>query len=86
MEMIYLGITIDKTLLYKSHISKTAMKGDKIITQLSRLMPNIGGPKSSRRKLLVFVVHSILLYGPPTWTQVVKLSPRNTKALNQTHR
>ncbi|CAB0040346.1 unnamed protein product [Trichogramma brassicae] len=35
---------------------------------LSRIMPTIGGPRSSRRKLYASVVDSILLYGAPIWS------------------
>ncbi|CAB0043590.1 unnamed protein product [Trichogramma brassicae] len=33
-----------------------------------KIMPNSGGPRSSRRKLYAHVVDSILLYGAPVWS------------------
>ncbi|CAB0030482.1 unnamed protein product [Trichogramma brassicae] len=36
---------------------------------LSGLMPNIGGPRCSRRRLYTSVVDSVLLYGAPTWRE-----------------
>ncbi|CAB0029855.1 unnamed protein product [Trichogramma brassicae] len=35
-------------------------------------MPNIGGPRSSRRVLYAYVVDSILLYGAPIWSCATK--------------
>ncbi|CAB0044424.1 unnamed protein product, partial [Trichogramma brassicae] len=36
------------------------------------LMPNIGGPRSSRHRLYASVVDSILLYGAPAWSEAAK--------------
>ena len=63
----YLGVWIDKAWNFKDHIKKASTKAGNVGTLLQRLMPNIGGPKQERRKLLSTVVHSILLYGAPIW-------------------
>nr|CAH7734126.1 unnamed protein product [Callosobruchus chinensis] len=34
-----------------------------MVASLSRLMPNIAGPKPSKRRTLMSVAHSIILYG-----------------------
>jgi len=34
---------------------------------LRGLMPNIGGPRESRRRVLLSVVFSVMMYGAPTW-------------------
>ena len=65
----HLGVMVDDELSFKEHIKLAADKGSRVIQALSRLMPNIGGPKEPRRKLLVSVVHSVLLYGAPVWAQ-----------------
>ncbi|CAB0030797.1 unnamed protein product [Trichogramma brassicae] len=39
-----------------------------VIGALAEIMPNSGGPRSSRRKLYAHVVDSILLYGAPVWS------------------
>ncbi|XP_033218195.1 uncharacterized protein LOC117173664 [Belonocnema kinseyi] len=36
-------------------------------------MANIGGPKTSRRRLLMSVMHSILLYGAEVWADALKI-------------
>lgn len=34
-----------------------------------RLMPNIGGPSTAKRRLLASVAESRLLYAAPVWSQ-----------------
>jgi len=38
---------------------------------LSRMLPNIGGPKVGRRLLLARVVASVLLYAAPIWAKAL---------------
>lgn len=63
----HLGIIVDDNLSYNEHVEIAARKAQKVLTSLCRIMPNIGGPKEPRRKLLVSVVHSVILYGAPVW-------------------
>lgn len=44
----------------------------KTIKQLNMLMPNIKNPRSSKRKLLSAVVHSVILYAAPIWSKASK--------------
>jgi len=86
IEMRYLGMIIDKSLFFKSHMKKAAAKAEGIGTQLARLMPNVGGPREDRRRLLSSVVHSVLLYGAPAWAHTLDLVPGNVRLLNKTQR
>ncbi|KYB24913.1 hypothetical protein TcasGA2_TC034914, partial [Tribolium castaneum] len=63
----YLGVWIDQNCGFKQHIQQTAIKVEKTITALSSVMPNIGGPSSSKRRMLSSVAHSAMLYGAPIW-------------------
>lgn len=54
-EMKYLGMTIQRSLLFKSHVSEAA-KAERVANSLGRLTPNIGGPKELRRRLYVVVI------------------------------
>lgn len=56
-----------------THIQKTIEKAEKSYSALSKLMPNIGGPSSEKRKVLCSTVHSILLYGAPVWHQATNI-------------
>ncbi|XP_014219016.1 uncharacterized protein LOC106647225 [Copidosoma floridanum] len=45
------------------HIKRAANKAAKVAGELTRLMPNVGGPWKAKRWLLALVSNSILLYG-----------------------
>jgi hypothetical protein len=53
----------------KVHLEMTIVKAGKIASAISRLMPNVGGPKASSRKIMASVVNSIVLYAAPVWCQ-----------------
>jgi len=57
-EMTYLGVVIDKSRLFKSHIVKAVENAERVYSRLSRTMSSIGGPKEQRRGLMVSVLHS----------------------------
>nr|CAI5820897.1 unnamed protein product [Callosobruchus analis] len=42
-----------------------------MVASLSRLMPNIAGPKPSKRRTLMSVAHSIMLYGAEIWADAL---------------
>lgn len=66
----YLGVWLDRTLSFADHTVKTIIKAEKTIGALLRMMPNIGGPRTSKRKVLAGVAHSIILYAAPVWSKV----------------
>lgn len=68
----YLGIMIDTRINLQKHIEHAAAKGAVVSKTLARLMPNVGGPKQNRRRLLASVVTSVLLYGAPLWSDALK--------------
>ncbi|CAH2092931.1 unnamed protein product [Euphydryas editha] len=63
----YLGVTIDSKLTFRDQIVSAANKAATAVASLSRLMPNVGGPRSSRRRALMSVSNSIMLYGVEVW-------------------
>lgn len=67
----YLGIMIDSKLSFLHQINHTAEKAAKGVASLSRLMANIGGPSSSKRRLLMTAVQSVLLYGAEIWADAL---------------
>ncbi|CAB0030846.1 unnamed protein product, partial [Trichogramma brassicae] len=64
----YLGLHIDARLNFKAHLKMASERASNVAGALARIMPTIGGPRSSRRKLYASVVDSILLYGAPIWS------------------
>lgn len=52
-------------------------KATKTAQALSRIMPNVGGPSTSKRKLVTSVVHSQLLYAAPIWVPLLDKRPNS---------
>jgi len=82
----YLGMLVDRRLMFKEHIAEAAAKAGRTANQLARLMPNVGGPKQLRRRLYVAVTQSILLYGAPSWAHTLDYAPANVTQLNRVQR
>lgn len=66
-----LGVWLNTKLTFAEHTKRTVQKAEKTITPLLTLMPNIGGPKSAKSRILVSVVHSQILYVASTWHRAV---------------
>lgn len=80
----YLGLTLDDTLNFEEHFRALKMKLLSTAGSLVRLLPNIGGPSGTCRKLYAGVLRSMALYGGPVW--VDSLSDRNRAVLRQAQR
>jgi hypothetical protein len=76
----YLGVRLDRNMTFGAHVEEAAAKAGRMADALGRIMPNVGGARSSRRRLLAAVVHSKLLYGAPAWAGALKYK-RNTDIL-----
>lgn len=64
----YLGVLLNRNMTMVEHVSQLKSKTLHITRQLNMLMPNTKGPRSGRRKLLVTVIHSVILYAAPIWS------------------
>ncbi|XP_046742524.1 uncharacterized protein LOC124409152 [Diprion similis] len=76
----YLGVTIDAKLNFAEHVQQAASKAMVVAASIGRLMPNIGGPVSGRRRLLASVTYSVPLYGAPVWADALS-TQRNRSRL-----
>ena len=65
----YLRLWLDNKVGFVEHIRQACEKATRVAATLSWLMVNVGGLKPSRRRLLISVVHSILLYGAEVWAE-----------------
>ena len=61
----YLGVMLDNRLSFKRHLEYASKKASAVQAALSRMMPNIGGPRAEVRRLLAQVTCSVLLYASP---------------------
>lgn len=69
----YLGITLDKHLIFGCHVKETCVKAERVAAALSRLLPNIKEPNAAKRKVFANAVVSILLHGAPVWSEVLRM-------------
>ncbi|KAL4097640.1 hypothetical protein QTP88_022383 [Uroleucon formosanum] len=76
----YLGVEFSSKLGFGKHLECAAVKAKKTITSLSRLMPNIGGPKQRKRQLLMTVAQSQMLYAAPVWAPALRFE-KNIRTL-----
>ncbi|XP_015509714.2 uncharacterized protein LOC107216897 [Neodiprion lecontei] len=76
----YLGVMLDARLNFKQQVEHVSAKASAVVTSLSRLMPNVGGPKQSRRLLLTSVVTSVLTYGISVWADALETQESWRKA------
>ena len=68
----YLGVQLDRRLSFVEHLKIAAAKDIQCGANLAGLMPNIGGPREAKKRLVTTVVHSKLLYGAPVWASEIK--------------
>ncbi|CAH2108659.1 unnamed protein product [Euphydryas editha] len=64
---------IDARLNFKPQAEHVSAKASVVGKTLSRLMPNVGGPKQKRRALLMSVTTSVLTYGISVWAGTLEL-------------
>ncbi|KAJ8977407.1 hypothetical protein NQ317_003188 [Molorchus minor] len=68
----YLGVRLDTKLTFWAQIQHAAEAASKVTTALSRLMANVGGPTAKKRRLLMSVTDSIILYGCEIWADALQ--------------
>lgn len=76
----YLGVMLDARLNFKQQVEHVTAKASVVRASLARLMPNVGGPKQSRRLLLSSVVTSVLTYGISIWADTLEIQESWRKA------
>ncbi|XP_057666044.1 uncharacterized protein LOC130899890 [Diorhabda carinulata] len=57
---------------FSKHVEAAVMKAAERTSALQKMLPNVGGPDSQRRRVTLEAIHSILLYGAPVWAEVMK--------------
>ena len=67
----YVGVQLDRSLSFSEHLHIATARAIQFGAALTRLMPNIGGLREAKRRLLASVVNSKLLYAAPVWTSAL---------------
>ena len=67
----YVGVQLDRRLCFGEHLQIATAKAIQCSSTLTRLIPNIGGPREAKRRLVASVVNSKLLYAAPVWTSAL---------------
>ena len=67
----YLGVKLDQRLSFGEHLHNATAKAIQCGAALTRLMPNIGGSREAKRRLVASMVNSKLLYAASIWTSAL---------------
>ena len=67
----YLAVQLDRRLSFGQCLQIATAKAILCGAALTRLMPNIGGPREAKKRLVASVVNSKLLYAAPIWTSAL---------------
>ncbi|XP_011873236.1 PREDICTED: uncharacterized protein LOC105565002 [Vollenhovia emeryi] len=81
-----MGLHVDGRWKFGEHLNRLTPRLDKAASTLSRLMPNLGGPRGKIRRLYANVINSIALYGAPIWSTALTENRRAIAVLNKTQR
>ncbi|KAJ0175991.1 hypothetical protein K1T71_008165 [Dendrolimus kikuchii] len=82
--MKYLGLVLDSRWDFSAHFRQLLPRLKGAAGALSRLLPNVGGPNATCRKLFEGIVRSMALYGAPVWSD--RLTGKNAALLRQAQR
>ena len=67
----YLGVQLDRSLSFGEHLQIATAKAIQCGAALTWLIPNIGGPREAKRRLVASAVNSKLFYAAPIWTSAL---------------
>ncbi|XP_044578971.1 uncharacterized protein LOC123261443 [Cotesia glomerata] len=63
---------IDEKLSFREHLDSACRKASKTVSSLSRIMTNMMGPRTKKRRVLLEAVHLVLLYRAEIWADILK--------------
>ncbi|XP_018368809.1 PREDICTED: uncharacterized protein LOC108764901 [Trachymyrmex cornetzi] len=86
MSMRYLRLILDSKWTFEAHFTDMAPRLERMALNLSRILPNLGGPNNKVRRLYVQVVASTALYEAPVWGYEISKSRKTLRTLRQAQR
>ena len=78
----YLGIMVGENLSFGKHVEVVTGKACAKLAALARIMPNIGGPSTAKRKMFYGIFQSLILYGAQVWHRVTATKKYRDKLIN----
>lgn len=78
----YLGVWIDSGITFGHHVEKTIEKVNGQCSGMTRLLPNVRGPGSEKRRVMLGVITSTLLYAVPAWGHTLKRKKYKQKIIS----
>lgn len=63
--MKYLGIWLEYRFSDNEHMQRAIEKTEKAVRSISRILPNVAGPKNEKVMVLYAVMETIIMYGAP---------------------
>ena len=73
----YLGVTFSKGAHFGNHIRDVTGMASLLAARLSRIMPSVGGPRASKRRMIHSTVWSVVMYAAPVWHRVTETGRYN---------
>jgi len=71
-DLRYLGVQLSRKLGFKLHIETAAKKTRATAESLQQFLPNVGGARQWKRKVVAMAVQSKLLYAAPVWAEALE--------------
>lgn len=69
----YLGVWFNRNMTFTRHVEETIKKVKNTVKKMAIMMPNVGGPKASKRRAMCTAAYSMILYGCEIWEPVLKI-------------
>lgn len=69
--MTYLGVVVDRHLNFGRQVNEAALKGLEAGRTMSKLMPNVRGPREKKRRLIATSIMSKVMYAAPAWEKAM---------------
>lgn len=85
-DLRYFSVTLDGHLSFSKHVKNVVERASAVSVTVARLMLNVGELSYSKRRMLMNVVMSRLLYAAPVWTERALVLECNRSCLIRAHR
>lgn len=63
----YFGMIVDSNLSFEHHIERTVEKASRTVSVLIQLIPNVEGPSTGKKRVLLGAVHSVIFCKEPRY-------------------